>query len=400
MINYNLRNINKELDKLKMPKEYRKRIVNIEKFLTHDITMQLSIREDAGKTTQGLILGIVFYKLYGITTEYLRCDKNQTTKGNIETLYDVVRKNDYINKLYDGYYDDIEYKSNEKKFYLVKKSKNENDETIIEYKSECPLCHVCNNEEYIRLKSSYNNPLGDFILFDEFLDTQRSTRMQMIEFMNNVSTIGRKRPSCHVLMLGNNVNQYSFWWEEFTIENEITSLNYGGCIDKITDLGTTLYCEMLQISDKQKEVIKEKKIRFSGFNTPKMASFNGLQAWQGSSHPHIPYEELLNNTPIYNRIWIKHRNRYIRINIYKDCDFGYYLFLHFSNKPKKEDGIVCTTTPEHYNETYGFGEHCLNKNAKEKLKMFKEIMFDNRIYFSTNSVGDLFSDYKKEIRDA
>ena len=156
---------------------------------------------------------------------------------------------------------------------------------------------------------------------------------------------------------------------------------------------------MLQISDKQKEIIKAKKIRFSGFNTPKMASFNGLQAWQGSSHPHIPYEDLLNNTPIYNRIWIKHRNRYIRINIYKDCDFGYYLFLHFSNKPKKEDGIVCTTTPEHYNETYGFGEHCLNKNAKEKLKLFKEIMFDNRIYFSTNSVGDLFLDYKKEIRD-
>ena len=36
---------------------------------------------------------------------------------------------------------------------------------------------------------------------------------------------------------------------------------------------------------------------------------------------------------------------------------------------------------------------------REKLKLFKEIMFDNRIYFSTNSVGDLFSDYKKEIRD-
>ena len=79
MITYNLRNINKELDKLKMPKEYRKRIVNIEKFLTHDITMQLSIREDAGKTTQGLILGIVLYKLYGITTEYMTYKVEQIT---------------------------------------------------------------------------------------------------------------------------------------------------------------------------------------------------------------------------------------------------------------------------------------------------------------------------------
>lgn len=398
---YNIRDINKELDKLKMPKIYRNRIVNLEKFFSNDITMQLSIRKDAGKTTQALILGLVLFKLYnGITTEYLRSDKEQITKGNIETLYDVILNAGYIEKLFPDQYNTIVYKSMVKKFYLAYKSVNDAGESIIEYMSDLPICHVACNEEYIRLKSSYNNPRGFFILYDEFMDTNRATQRQMIELQNNISTIGRNEDFkyTHVLMLGNNVDQYNFWWSEFTIEKEISSLKFGGYIEKKTELGTSFYCEMLEVSEEQKEKIKDKLIRFSGFNTPKMGAFNGIEAWQGSSHPHIPYLELLNKTPIYNLLFLRFHNRYVRFNLYKDADFGYYVYIHDSNPPRKKDCIVLTDQVLAFNEMYGIGEGSLNKKHKKRVQIIMSLKEDDRWYYESNSVGDFVTAYLKETR--
>lgn len=388
---YDIKEINKTIDRLKMPKEYRRRIVNLENFFTHDITIQLSIREDAGKTTQAMILGLVLNKLYGKTIEYLRCDRDQTTKGNVETLFDVVLKNGYVKKIWKEY-NTIIYKPLVKKFFLA----FENEKGEIEFEDKKAICHVSSNEEYLRLKSSYNNPDGDYIVFDEFIDTSRSTIKQMVEFQNNISTIGRKREDCHVLMLGNNINQYSFWWEEFTIENEISSLNYGSIIDKRTELGTTLYCEMLEISDKQNERISKKNLRFSGFNTPKMAAFNGLQAWQGSSYPHIPDEKMLKDEPFLSTVWLRHRNRYVRFKMYYTAENGYFIYCHFSEPPKKKDSIILTTDPIRCNEFYGF---CENENEKSKKigKFILDCLHNNRVYYSTNSVGELISDYRKSL---
>lgn len=395
---YDIKTINKELDKLKMPKEYRNRIVNLEKFFSNDITMQLSIRKDAGKTTQALILGLVLYKLYDCTTtEYIRSDKEQITKGNIETLYDVILKNKYVEKLFDNY-NTIVYKSMVKKFFLAYQSVNDDGTTNIEYMSDLPLCHVSCNEEYIRLKSSYNNTRGNFLVYDEFMDSNRATQRQMIELQNNISTITRLRDDAHLLMLGNNINQYSFWWQEFSIENDIQGLTFGGYIEKRTELGTTFYCEMLRVSDEQKQIIKQKKIRFSGFDTPKMGAFNGIEAWQGSSHPHIPYVELLqDNKPIFNLLWIKYRNRYIRLNLYKDKEFGYFVFAHYSNTPKYNDNIILTDEPMYKNEFYGLGTNCTSKHIKQLLCKIFTVINDKRLYFESNSVGDMYKSYIREI---
>lgn len=87
---YNIKQINSEIKKLHIPKEYWK--INLESFFNHDYTILLSIRQDAGKTTMSLLLGLVIYKLYGFTTEYIRNDNAQITQANIETLYDVILK--------------------------------------------------------------------------------------------------------------------------------------------------------------------------------------------------------------------------------------------------------------------------------------------------------------------
>lgn len=397
---YNIKDINKELDYLKMPKKFRNRIVNLEAFFTHDYTMQLSIRKDAGKTTQALILGLVLHKLYNVTTEYVRSDLSQTVKAAIESLYDVILDCKYVEKLFPGKYNTIIYKSQTKKFYLAYATKNESDEYVIETVSQNVLCHVSSLEQFKNLKSGYNGPYSDFYLYDEFLDTSRQTQTMMQELQNSISTLTRYRPTAHALLLGNNTDRYSFWWDEFTIAKDIPYLNFGGHFEKTTSLGTTLYCELLEVSEEQRENINKKKVRFSGFDTPKMAAFNGLRAWQGGIHPHIPDLNLLDkNNLIDNRIWIKHRNNFIRLNVYEDAKFGLYIFAHFSNEPKFEDGVILTTEPTHFNEVYGFGKYCMDPEIKQGLGKITNIINDRRLYFCSNLVGDLFTDYKKEVNN-
>ena len=393
---YDTKKIEKELAKLNIPKEYRYRMISLDNLFTHDYMMQLSIRQDSGKTTQALILGLVLHKLYNRTTMYMRSDAQQITLSNIESLYDVIIECNYIEKLYDGKYNTLVYKSIEHKFYLAKSSTDNDGKLSTDVSDDC-LCHVTCLEKWKEYKSNVNNPHADYIVFDEFMDTSRATTRQMVELQNNISTFGRLRESCHVLMLGNNVDRYCFWFEEFCIENDIVNLTFGSYIEKKTDLGTSFICELMRVSDSHKEKIRKNKIRFSGFETPKMNAFNGLQEWQGNAHDHIPDNELLKNKPIMNNIWIRHRNAYIRLNVYNDVEFGYFVFMHYSNKPKFDDSIILTLKPSANNEFFGFAEYGPVK-LKKCMMNIVDIIGSKKVYFSTNSVGELFANYMSEHR--
>lgn len=393
---YDTKKIEKEIDKLQIPKEYRCRFVSLDKLFTHDYLMQLSIRQDSGKTTQALLLGLVLNRLYNTHTMYMRSDAKQITMSNIDTLYNVIVECGYVEKLYEGKYNTLVYKQMEHKFYLAHEYTDTDGKYQIDVSKDY-VCHVVCLEKWKEYKSNVNDPKADYILFDEFMDTDRSTTRQMNELQDNISTFGRQRDACHCVMLGNNVDKFCFWFEEFCIEDEVVNLTFGSYIEKKTSLGTTFICELMRTSDAHKEKVKNKNIRFSGFDTPKMNAYNGLQEWQGESHEHIPYNELLDNTPILTGIWIFHRNRYIRLNVYYDNDFGYFVFMHYSNKPQKDDAIILTLTPNATNEFFGFGDYAPRKLNKIMNKIL-EIIKSNRCYFATNSVGELFSNYSKEYR--
>ena len=90
MNKFDIKKIRSEIKKLNIPKEYFR--IDLESFFSHDYTILLSIRQDAGKTTQSLILGCVLHKIYGTTVEYIRNDEAQIRQKDIENLYNVVVK--------------------------------------------------------------------------------------------------------------------------------------------------------------------------------------------------------------------------------------------------------------------------------------------------------------------
>lgn len=384
--------IKKELNKLNIPKNFFK--FPLDAWYTHDFTMILSIRKDAGKTTSALLVGAVLFKLYGYTTEYIRSDESQITRANVETLYDVVVHYGYIQKLFPEY-NDIIYKPMLKKFFLC--FRDENGDIIKEHPDPICCCHSI--ELYKKAKSSYNNPKGKFLVFDEFCDTDRETSRQIIELSNSISTIGLRgdESDCRVVMLGNNTNKYLFWFDEFGISDDITNLDFGGCIDKQTFLGTTIYVTLLDKSDLIKENIKNRKIRFFGFNNPKMNAFNGLEAFQGELWKHLPDTEWIETEYlVLDRLFIRHRNRYIQVRVYYEEERGYYCFLNWFGTPKLKDNIILTEEPIGPGEIYGWGQFTSSK-VKSKLFQILALRTQNKWFYENNTIGDLVNDFVKQV---
>lgn len=394
----NVDDVKNEIKKLNIPKEYFK--IDLDAFFRNEYNMYLSIRENAGKTTQSLILGLVLWKLYSTKTEYIRNDETQTARSSIEDLYDTVESLGYIRKLFNGKYTNVEYSVQQKCFRLIKLD----DDGKLMYRSE-PFCAVHSNEMWKKYKSSYNSPKGDFIVFDEIFDTERPTYRSMTEFMNNISTIGRvgskqRRNNVHVLMLGNNTDEYSHWWDDFTIADKIKDLlDFGASFETTTDLGSTVYCKLIDLNDNKKEEIENKKIKFFGFNTPEMAQFNGTQVWAHKSYPQIPDVEMLEREyKKYNKIYIHHRDRYIQLDLYRKPENGYYVFLHWAKEPKKNDCLILTATPIKKNEVYGFGRYNLSDKTYKILSTIYKLKCEQRWYYLNNKIGNIVEDFEKNSR--
>ena len=397
---YDIAKIKKEIKKLHIPGKYFR--INIDQFFNHDYYMMISIRENSAKTTQNLIFGAVLWKLYGTTTEYIRCDTAQIRQKGIENLYNTVKSLGYIEQIFDGEWNDVEYKIRSRKFFLVHKD----EDGMVDKSCDVPICCVHSNEESEDLKSAYNNPNGNFIFFDEFMDSKRPTMNQWIEFMTNISTIGRigtrldektGKPLCHVMMAGNNTNMYSHWFDDFCISEEIANLKFGHYFEMKTRMGTSMVVYMLDQDEELKEKVTKGKIHFFGFDTKKSAQFNGITEWSGRTYNHLNFS-IRDLRPVYNRIFIRHRNRLIQLELYKKEN--YFVFAHFASAPLYDDNLILCLDPDATKkcEIYGYANFERNQRIFNIVKRFIRLKYENRWYYSTNFVGEVVDDFEKNIQ--
>lgn len=385
---------------LKIPKEYFK--IDLDKFFSNDFSIYMSIRENAGKTTQALILGLVLRKLYGTRIEYMRCDESQIAKSSVQELFGTVEGLGYIEKIFPKEYNHVKYSPTQKCFKLCWIDDN-GVESCIEQDACCVLHSL---ESWKKYKSSYNSPKGDFIVFDEFLDTNRPTYRQMTELMNNISTFGRvgskqRRNNVHVLMLGNNTDEYSHWWDDFTITEKIRNMKeFGSEFETVTELGTSIHCKLIDINENKKTEVKSKKIKFFGFNTPEMAQFNGTQVWSQTNYPQVPdYAMLDKEKIIFKELYIYHRDRYIQLDLYHNEENGYFVFLHWANKPDEDKNcIILTMTPLTPREVYGYGQYNFSDRMYSVIKKYVMLKGENRWYYHNNQIGAIVEDFEKNTR--
>ena len=332
----------------------------------------------------------------------MRCDEKQIAKSSVAELFGAVEGLGYIEKIFPKQYNHVKYSPTQKAFKLCWLDENGVESCI---QSE-PFCVLHSLENWQKYKSSYNSPKGDFIIFDEFLDTSRPTYRQMTELMNNISTIGRvgskqRRNNVHVLMLGNNTDEYSHWWDDFTITEKIRNMQeFGSEFEVVTELGTSIHCKLIDINENKKQEVKQKKIKFFGFNTPEMAQFNGTQVWSQTNYPQIPDNSMLNkDNLIFNNLFINHRDRYIQLDMYHNQENGYFVFLHWANKPDDDrQCIILTMTPNAPREMFGFGRFSFSDRMYEVVKKYVMLQGDNRWYYHNNQIGAIVDDFVKNTK--
>ena len=394
----NIKKIKDKIKSLKIPKEYWG--IDLDSFFNYQYSMYISIRETAGKTTQSLILGLVLNSLYPdiYNIEYLRNDNSQIVRANIENLFNTIVSFGYIEKIYGGKYNDVIYKTQSRKFYLVNK---DSDGDILDT-SQDPICIVHALETAFDAKSGYNNPKGNYIVLDEFQDTSRATYNIFPQFLNYVSTIGRplspqRTPFLHVLLIGNNTNEYCFYFDEFCIAEDIPYLKFGGSIEFKTEYGVNGIVKLLELSETQKERIKERNIPFLGFPSKKAAAFTGITEWSGENYKHINFD-LNYEDCLFRRAYLKHRGRYIQIDIFNNEEIGRFLFLHFSSDPKYDDNIIFTIDPEKSSDIYGLGKYEKRERILKICKIIAGCFNENRVYYASNKVGSLTGDFIKNIK--
>ena len=90
---YDISWLNKEFKRIGVPERFR---FPLKEIFENDYAIILSMRQDAGKTSTALLLGLLIHCKYGYPIEYLRNDDAQIRRKAVETLFDVVIKFDYI----------------------------------------------------------------------------------------------------------------------------------------------------------------------------------------------------------------------------------------------------------------------------------------------------------------
>lgn len=371
---YDVKAIKKEWTALHCPEVYD--IVDIEQLLLNDYSFYLSTRKD-GKTTHALLLGLILFKLYGILTIYNRNDTQQITLANVSNLYETVKNCGYIELLFNGEYNDIIYLNRERKFYLVYRSPSTGE---VEKKNDTACTFVSSCENWKNYKSTVNIPTAWFVIWDEFLDTNRFASPIVSEMMNNISTFTRSNKNAHVIGLSNTINPYSVIFEDFAITDDVAFMEFGDKKNIKSALGTTFYIELLRLSKEKKQSLKEKTIRFFGINNKKFANFTGIQAWQGREYKHL-MEKPLHQEQIY---FIKHRDKYITVYFVELEDKRPVFLITKCSFTPDSRSIVITNEPVLHNEI-SFNTMWFNSLIKAA--------HEGRIYVSTNEIGLLFDDF-------
>lgn len=343
-------------------------------------------KRGTGKTTAFLLVGLVMHKLYGTIVQYLRQTEDETAPSFAEKLVEVIRTyndGEYVKQLTDGQYNDIYY--HWKQFFYCLRDENGN---IIE-KSDNPIIQVLSIDKAYDYKSSYNAPLGDWIIVDEYIGKYYRNDA-FVNLMDLLSTIIRKRKSPTICLLANTLSVMSPWFEEFEISRDVREVKKGEGRLIITSKNTRIYFEIYDpdTNPAQNQETKTFNELFFGFRNPKLSAITGDAVFNFEVVPHIPpkerpFEKLTNN------IYIDCGIDLLKVDFCIDEIIGLHARITKASRTYDDSIILSIDMDKIVNDKrylYGLG----HKRLKD---LFNKCLNARSFLFSTNEVGAFFKDY-------
>ena len=380
-IEYDYKLIRKCYKKLGIPPDvWNPSILPLE---THKYFVGFSERT-IGKTTNTILLGMVMHMLYGTVIQYVRQDEKDIAPKNTSDLFNVITDPEYkyIEKLTDGKYNNVYYKS--RRWYL---SLTDDSGKVIEV-SENHFMFMCDVLHATNLKSGYNAPTGDIIIFDEFIGYSYYPN-EFVKFEDLISTIIRYRQSPVIFMLANTINKESQYFNELDVYSEVQRLEKGESTTVQTEKGTKIYLEWISNvkATQKKQSLNE---LFFGFKNSQLASITGSD-WAIRSYPHIPedinkYELLLRN------LYIWHNDKYIRISLYNHTDIG-LIAVCTKALYTYTDSIILTVQNEIDSKNKVYGDGTNSFRISKLMKLVWTLRNQNKMYYQTNDIGHFIKNY-------
>ena len=380
-IRYDWNMIRREFRKLKTPPEvYDPTSVPIEGV---NYIIELSTRS-FGKTTQWILMGLLMNKLYGTTPIIIRQTEEMTAPKHAASLLDVIRVYDdgrYITQLTDNRWNDLYIKAR-RVYYCLRDDRGD----IVE-KSTDPVIYLITLEENDALKSVFNAPRGDLIIFDEFISTVYKNG-EFAVFCDELKTVIRSRISPRVVMLSNTINVTSPYFRELEISKEVRSLHTGESKVVTTDLGTKLY---VRISDspttKHKGLLNA---AFFGFKNPALAAIRGGETvWNFREIARI----LVSDEDVYldRRLKIDTSDDLLSVDFVMTPDRGLVANIH---PGEIHDDSVVLTLSDIWDRQH---RHGLGYGQREKMLL--TLRDRHKIYFSDCETAAVFENYIAEAKD-
>ena len=383
---YNWDFLKKEYKKLKCPKNvYNPFAVD---FTKAAYCVCMSDRSQ-GKTTNPLLLGLLMYKYYGCVTHVIRQNKTICEPRNIMDMCKTILEFDYISKIFDGQWNSIRYRGKRWRLTLVDE---ETGQVLEECTQPCIACFGLDESQ--DLKSAYNAPRGDLVIFDEFINESYGYN-DFIRFMDILKTIFRDRRG-YVYLLSNTIDINSPWFDEFCVRDVVEGLQAGESTYTKTVLGTVMFLQILNpVKTKQRKFINQ---WLFGFPNKKLASITGAETWSMSNYPHIPPDKETESTVIFGRLFLYQSGKYVKLKLMYNEKVGYCVYVHPATKVYQDSAIL--TNGEILDKRYQFGFG--SKNSKI-LDLIWRLYKANRFFYARNSEGELLKTYirltKTKLRD-
>lgn len=383
-IDYDWKLIEREYKKLNVPGDFFK--PPFPAIPRNKYFIELSDRS-TGKTTNWLLVGLCMNKLYGTVVQYIRATEGELAPSHAEKLVEVIRSHDqgeYIKKLTDGRYNSIYY--HWKQFFYCLTDENGNRVEV----SSKPIIQCLSVDRYMDYKSSYNAPLGDFILFDEFIGKYYRPD-EAINFLDLTKTIFRERHSGIIIMLANTIRLSSQYFEEMEISRQVVGMKKGEIRHCVTERGTKIFVELIDAEITKSKARQEMNTLFYGFKNPKINAITGEGLYSYDSVPHFPKRD--------DSWYCIQRNLYFETGLdLLQCEFcycdalGYHVEIHRATKTY-DDSIILSLDdssqdPRH---SWGFG-------TPKIQRIFQNMIVSRKMTYSSNEVGTIFNDYLRRYR--
>lgn len=316
--------IKKEWNKLKMPKN-----VVYDPFhvpfdvnnVNHCSYYFFASKRGVGKTTTMLLLGMILFKLYGVVIQYIRQKEDMLRPKFAQELMKTVLDCGYIEKLTEGRWNYAYYYANKWVFCKLSESGKIEEKTAIHFMYELSI------DQSFTYKSNYNAPHGDWIIFDEMLGRKYEPN-EFIYFMDILSTIIRKRQGVRIILLTNAIDEYSEYFEEFEIEEQLKKLKRGDCDICTSSGGTKIYVEKIDQNDKNAARLNKE---YYGFKSPMLYAITGEGDWNVKICKHWDIEdedaELIDRTH-----YIKMGLNMVRLELMRSSKYGWHVRVQKATK--------------------------------------------------------------------